>query len=230
MPESKTLILSDIHMGCRPSRFLEVERLIAQSDFSRLILLGDTFNDEHIITFSRDEKRFIAALQSLSENRPDVEVVWLKGNHDKQLPVAAGLQEIRLREEYLWEENGKRFLAIHGDQFDTFFINESVVTKLFDRLYPLLLKIDSRKLLRAAVGTFRSYFLGLSKKVAQGAATYARAKDVDVIFCGHTHMSLQKTFFAGSKKPVLYYNTGCWIKRPSTYAEVVKGVVSLKRF
>jgi hypothetical protein len=48
--------------------------------------------------------------------------VWIEGNHDEGIShILSSLIGATVYDEYLWEFDGKKCLAVHGDQFDEFY-------------------------------------------------------------------------------------------------------------
>jgi len=58
-------------------------------------------------------------------------------------------------------------------------------------------------------------WLRLSAKVASGAMSHARLRQVQRIFCGHTHVALYR-----EQGGVEYYNAGSWTDAMPTYLTV----------
>jgi metallophosphoesterase superfamily enzyme len=55
-----TLILSDLHLGADTSRAREATRVLKQSRFARLILLGDIFADLNFARLTKEHWKFWA--------------------------------------------------------------------------------------------------------------------------------------------------------------------------
>jgi len=227
-----TLIVSDVHLGALVSRAKKLTELLAQSDFKRLILLGDVFHNVRIDRLDRDHWNFLALIKSISDD-PHRQVIWVRGNHDEELADnVSALFGVKWCDEYLWEFKGKRFLAIHGHRFVRVAIENKLIRSVADPLYLFLQRLDkgNRHIVRF-LEFVHSRGLMLPRQVALGAAQYAKSLKVDYIFCGHTHKTAEKVFFEeeGDFK-VHYYNVGCWTISPSGFAAVgVDGEVILQK-
>jgi UDP-2,3-diacylglucosamine pyrophosphatase LpxH len=133
-----TLIVSDVHVGSNVSRADELYRLLKEyslSDhkyrFRRLLLLGDMFDDMNFKRLREYEWKLLGLIRKMTDEDSNARVVWLRGNHDLELiNLMAHLVGTKVLEEYHWQVAGKRFLAMHGDQFDRWIVN-----------YPLLVDI-----------------------------------------------------------------------------------------
>src|SRR5262252_11213704 len=140
-----TLILSDLHLGAETSRAREATRVLRENRFQRLVLLGDIFADLNFSRLTKEHWKFLGYIRKLSNPKHGVEVVWVEGNHDLGLTeVMSHLVGIRVYQEYAWDYAGKRHLAIHGHQFDSFAIKNFKVTRLGQLIFLWLQKIDSR--------------------------------------------------------------------------------------
>lgn len=229
--ETHTLIVSDTHLGSPLARSKELLQLLQQSYFKRLILLGDIFDDLNFDRLDSDAWELLSFIRKISNKKRGKEVIWVKGNHDEKLThVMSHLVGIKVFEEYMWHFNDKKYLAVHGDIFDTFIARNPICT-LFARLIYVFIDRMNIKHFRITLFLDRLHtsWLKLSDKVAMGAARYARSKDIDVVFCGHTHEAMTKSF-DDNGRPLQYFNTGCWINEQNTFITIDERGVQLRKF
>src|SRR5260370_16871702 len=126
-----TLTLSDLHLGSEISRDEEATRMLRENHFRRLILLGDISSDLNFGRLTKPHWKFLGYIRKLSNPKRGVEVVWVEGNHDRGLSqVMSHLVGVKVYEEYEWEFEGRRHLAIHGHQFDRFVVNNLLLSNL----------------------------------------------------------------------------------------------------
>jgi metallophosphoesterase superfamily enzyme len=126
-----TLILSDLHLGSRISRAQAAMRMLKETSFRRLVLLGDIFSDLNFGRLTKDHWKFLGYIRKLSNPKRKIEVVWVEGNHDQGLTnVMSHLVGVKVYQEYVWEFEGRRHLAVHGHQFDRFAINNVLLSNL----------------------------------------------------------------------------------------------------
>jgi UDP-2,3-diacylglucosamine pyrophosphatase LpxH len=144
-------------------------------------------------------------------------VVWVEGNHDQGLSeVMSHLVGVKVYEEYIWEFDGRRHLAIHGHQFDRFVVNNLVFSHINSFLHLQLQKLAfTGKFFSRFLDRMNTRWLRLSTKVADGAIAQARLRDTTRVFCGHTHAALYR-----EKEGIEYYNTGSWTDATPTYISV----------
>ena len=212
-----TLILSDLHLGAETSHAREATRVLKQNRFQRLILLGDIFADLNFARLTKEHWKFLGYIRKLSNPKRNVEIVWVEGNHDHGLTdIMSHLVGVRVYQDYRWEYQGLRHVAIHGHQFDGFQVNRLRLSRLGTSLYLLLQKLDfKRKPVARLIDRLNTRWLRMSSKVAGGALAYAHHHGADRIFCGHTHEAVQV-----EKDGIQYYNSGGWVDSRLTYLTI----------
>jgi len=212
-----TIILSDLHLGSEVSRARAALRMLKSASFNRLILLGDIFSDLNFGRLKKDHWKFLSYIRKLSNPRREVEVVWVEGNHDHGLSqVMSHLVAIRVYQEYAWEFDGIRHLAIHGHQFDRFLICNLVLSRFLSGLHLGMQKVSfGKKRMIGFLERFDTAWLRLSAKVAAGAIAHGRSNDAGRVFCGHTHEALTEM-----RDGVEYFNTGSWTQENATYVAI----------
>jgi UDP-2,3-diacylglucosamine pyrophosphatase LpxH len=222
-----TLILSDLHLGSEISRAEQATRMLRENRFRRLILLGDIFSDLNFGRLTKPHWKFLGYIRKLSNPRRGIEVVWVEGNHDRGLSnVMSHLVGVKVYEEYEWEFEGRRHLAIHGHQFDRFAINNLLLSNLGTLVHLQLQKLDFKgKTFSRFLDRLNARWLRLSAKVASGAILHARMRQADRVFCGHTH---QAQFY--DRDGIAYYNSGSWTDFPPTYLTIDSAGVRIHEY
>lgn len=217
MPKKKiknkthTLILSDFHLGSRVSRSKQAAELILSFEFKKLILLGDIFENLNFNRLRDDDWKLISIISRISKT---AKVRWVEGNHDKGLArIFSALTGARLHKIYKWRYKNRKYLAIHGHQFDNFLIDNALLSIVATQIYNFIQILDFRdKRISHFLKKTSKGWLRLSDKVANRAILYAKMRRVNYIFCGHTHKAMQER-----RGNIHYYNCGCWTDVPSTY-------------
>ncbi len=202
-----TLILSDLHLGSELSRANEALSLLRTMRFKRLILLGDIFSDLNFRRLTKEHWEFLSYIRKLSNPKRRIEVVWVEGNHDHGLSnIMSHLVGVPVYQQYVWEYDGIRHLAIHGHQFDRFVVNNVFLSRLGEWIFHELQKLDSKsKTFTRYLDRLNTRWLRLSEKVAEGALGYAKQGNAARVFCGHTHIALDRT-----RDGIAYLNSGSW--------------------
>ena len=218
-----TVILSDLHLGSEVSRADAALRMLKRVPFSRLILLGDIFCDLNFRRLKKEHWRFLSYIRKLSNPKRGVQVVWVEGNHDHGLAeVMSHLVGVQVYQEYVWDFGGIRHLAIHGHQFDSFLVNNRLLSGWLARLHLELQKLSfGNKRFVGFLERFDEAWLRLSNKVAAGASLHADIRRATRVFCGHTHRAM-----CARQGGVEYFNAGSWTQANATYITIdEKGVV-----
>ena len=210
------------------SRAREALRVLRDNQYRRLILLGDIFADLNFGRLKKEHWKFLGFIRKLSNPKRKVEVVWVEGNHDHGLAeIMSHLVGVRVYQEYQWEYQGLRHIAVHGHQFDGFVVSNVRVSYLIGTLlYLQLQKWDSKnKTLTRFLDRLGTRWQRLSEKVADGALAHARHHPAGRIFCGHTHAAMHKR-----EDGIDYYNCGAWINAHPTYITVGEEGVQIHEY
>ena len=229
-PVYDTLILSDLHLGADMSRAREALCVLRENQYRRLILLGDIFADLNFGRLKKEHWKFLGFIRKLSNPKRNVEVVWVEGNHDHGLTeIMSHLVGIRVYQQYQWEYQGLRHIAVHGHQFDGFVVSNVHVSYLIGTLlYLQMQKWDSKnKTVTRFLDRLGTRWQRLSEKVAKGALAHARHQQASRIFCGHTHAALHKH---DQEHGIDYFNCGAWIDAHPTFITVGEDGVQIDEF
>ena len=198
---SRTLLLSDLHIGFRFSRASDILRVLNLEKFDRLILVGDIFDIAQLMKRPYWDEHHTAVLKKILKIARTKTVVYVIGNHDYPLYY---LQEytnkvagLSLHREYVYKSGKRRILCIHGDQLDK--VNKTAQF-VGDYLYHIGLHLNKYvNFVRSAFGfsywSFSKWAKDRVKKLIarafnQEAAIekYRNEYSADVIVYGHTHM------------------------------------------
>jgi UDP-2,3-diacylglucosamine pyrophosphatase LpxH len=222
-----TIILSDLHLGSEVSRAPAALKMLKSASFNRLILLGDIFSDLNFRRLKKEHWQFLGYIRKLSNPKREIEVVWVEGNHDVGLTeIMSHLVGVRVYQEYAWEYEGLRHVAVHGHQFDRFVSRNHVLSTLLSALHLGLQKMSfGKKRMIGFLERFDTAWLRLSTKVARGALAHARTKNAQRVFCGHTHEPLTLT-----RDGIEYYNSGSWTQDVPTYIAIDHQGVRVNEF
>lgn len=217
-----TLIISDIHLGFRYSRVAKLTETLERYRFKRLILNGDIFDDLNFNRLNSEHWDVLSLFRHLSKYS---EVVWVIGNHDGRADILSRLLGVTVRNDYQWKVGRKKFLAIHGHQYDRFISDKPIIGNLAGNIFYFLKRFEGKnEALTRWISKHNRSWLRMSDEVAFGAIKYAKSKGADHVFCGHTHLA--RTLEIGGIK---YYNSGCWVELPSHLITIKGSKVELKK-
>ncbi|MEI6175849.1 MAG: glycosyltransferase [Verrucomicrobiota bacterium] len=237
----RTVFLSDVHLGTPDSKADELVEFLKHIQCAKLVLNGDIIDGWALKRGSRwtaRHSRLIRKIIKMTE-RDHTEVVYLRGNHDeileRFLPMTFG--KIRLTKEHIhMTPEGKRYLVVHGDGFDSVSTNHRWLASLGAVGYDFLLRVNRiYNQYRAWRG--KEYF-SLSKRVkakVKSAVSFvdryedllqelARHRKCEGIICGHIHTPEDKQV-----GDVHYLNSGDWVESLTAIIEHHDGRFELVR-
>lgn len=218
-----TLLVSDIHLGSAVSRAHDLLAELKKHSFRRLILLGDVFDNLNFKRLRDDHWELLSYIRDLTEPEVGVEVVWILGNHDAPLENFSPFIGAEGTAEFTWEHAGKKYLAIHGHQFDSFLRRNKVFSTVAAYMFLTVQRFGgSNQRFPRFLKKLSKGWLRLSKQVGHKAMAYAHTKNATVVFCGHTHKTIQ--FVSG---PIRYFNTGSSTDIPASYITIAEdGIIT----
>jgi len=224
----ETMIVSDVHLGSEVSRSDDLLQMLQAHTFKRLILLGDIFSNLNFKRLTGKHWELLSYIRKLSNPKRRIEIIWVEGNHDRGLSeIMSHLVGVTVYQEYVWTYGGKKYLAIHGHQFDRFMVDNSLMSNAAAFLFLWIQKCDIGQKLwfSRSLDKLNTSWLRMSPRVAAGAFHHAAARGADFVFCGHTHEALHL-----EQGGVNYYNTGCWTQSPATYITVGSRGVEIREY
>lgn len=235
----RTVFLSDVHLGTPESKADELVSFLKHIHCETLVLNGDIIDGWALrrgTRWSNRHSRVIRTILKIME-KERTEVIYLRGNHDdileRFLPLTFG--SIRIVKEYLHRcAQGRRYLVIHGDGFDSVATNHRWLAMLGAFGYDSLLSINRvYNKLRAMLGQeYYSVSKAIKNKVKSAVSfvdkyelqlqKLAHQKNCEGIICGHIHTPADKQV-----GDVHYLNSGDWVESLSAIIEHHDGRMEL---
>lgn len=243
MPVVRSIFLSDIHLGtpaCQADRLLEFLRAYESEN---LFLIGDIVDlwamRRRGIYWSAEQNTVVQKV--LKRARHDVNVVFVPGNHDEAVREHTGTSfgNIRVERDYLHvAADGRRYLLIHGDEFDQVTRYHRWLAVLGDEAYSVLVRLNvwlswvRRRLKIPGYWSLAGY---AKKRVKQAVSFifdfedsvlhYARERGVDGVICGHIHSATVR-----DQEGITYLNCGDWVDSCTAIVEHPDGAMELVRW
>ncbi len=217
----KRIIISDTHIGSRYYRGEQLLEFLNDVEYDELILAGD------IIDFIRVPKFTARAAEIANSIDYDKDIYYIVGNHDHPLKGFIGqtVFGIKFLDKYDFEEGGRKFRVVHGDQYDEhgiihygFFMS---VLSIFQDFLERKLDID-----------LATWWTDWKLKKRQLRRIWDILKwndDADVFVMGHSHCPEVVIWVNQEQEIKTYANSGDWVSH-QTYIEIIDGVLRLKKY
>lgn len=219
----RTVFISDVHLGTRASQAERLLGFLRAYPAEQLYLVGD------IVDFwaMKREVRWTPAQNTVVQKilrraRHGERVTFIPGNHDEALREHVGTTfgDIRLERECVHvTAAGKRYLILHGDEFDQVTRYHRWLAVLGDKGYDLLVRINGwLSWVRRRLGIAGHWSLaGYAKRKIKTAVNFvsdfersvahaARERGLDGVICGHIHVAAMREVDG-----VAFVNCGDWV-------------------
>lgn len=241
MTKYRTLFISDVHLGTRSCQADLLIDFLREHEAEQIYLVGD------IVDFWRIRRGAIwpqshnDVLQKiLRKVRKGAHVVFIPGNHDDGLRQYVGQKfgGIDIEMNAIFETaDGKKYLIMHGDEFDIVVRYAKWLAFLGDRGYEFALWLNwplnfVRRRMGLGYWSLSSYLKLRVKKAVNfigefedKLATEAARRGVDGIICGHIHHAASRQI-----RDVHYLNTGDWVESCTAIGETHDGRFELIRW
>lgn len=242
MTRVRSLFLSDLHLGFRHSRVQSLLEFLNRHEPEHLYLVGDFIDGWCLQSrwhWQTECNQILARLMDLAKSGTRIRLAI--GNHDNFLrgPMIlrfieqCGMVEVAEEFQHLTAD-GKQFLILHGDQFDTYEKASSFTIEFLSLFYEGILRANSiwSRVTSTAlhgntsfVGRFKRRLNSIGKHVGNfrnQIVRHARHRGVDGVICGHIHAP-QYLEIEG----VTYCNAGDWIENCSALIEDRNGELRL---
>ena len=237
----RALFISDIHLGtkaCQAEAFLD---FLKTHKASRIYLVGDIVDFWRIrrgVYWPQPHNDVLQKL--LREVRKGTELIYIPGNHDEAMREYCGSQFGGIaieRQAMHTAADERRFLVMHGDEFDVvvryakwlallgdwgyvaalwFNTHLNAVRRWFGRPYWSLSAYLKYKVKRAV------NFIG---EFEHALAQEAHRTGAQGVICGHIHHAAIRQL-----EDVVYINTGDWVESCTAVAETEEGDFQIIRW
>lgn len=237
----RTLFLSDIHLGtkgCQAELLLDFMREV---DADEIYLVGDIVDGWKLRSGWYWPQSHNDVVQKLLRKvRKGSRLVYVPGNHDEFLRDFLDMHfgGIEIQDQVLHEAaDGKRYLVIHGDQFDLVVRHARWLALLGDGAYTAALFVNTHlNWVRRRLGLTYWSLSAWAKLKVKNAVNFigrfeefliaeARRAEADGVICGHIHHAASR--MVGDMH---YLNTGDWVESCTAVVEHYDGTMEVIRF
>jgi len=239
MPAVRSIFISDIHLGTRACQAERLLDFLREHPAQHLFLVGDIidfWSMSRSIHWNTAQNTVVQKV--LRRARHGEQVILVPGNHDEALRdyCESAFGDIHLTREYVHETaDGRRFLLIHGDDFDQVTRHHRWVAVLGDIAYNGLVRINGwlsrwRRLFgipgywslagyaKRRVKTALQFIFNFEDSVIH----HVRERGLDGVICGHIHWAALKEVDG-----LVYANCGDWVDSCTAIVEHDDGRLEL---
>jgi len=238
---ARTVFISDVHLGfkgCQAQYLLDFLRSV---ECQSIYLVGDIIDLWALSkSFYWPQAHNDVIRTILGKAKHGTRVIYIPGNHDRVFRDHDGLVlgNVEIRREAIHETaDGRRFLVLHGDEFDSIVRASPLLESIGSHAYAAALTLNRY------VNSIRSRFgfpywslAAFLKHKVKNAVTYiasfekalaaeARRQQVHGVICGHIHRA-EISEIDG----ITYCNDGDWVESCTTLVEDFDGRLSLLRW
>jgi len=231
----RSLFLSDIHLGSKDAKTSEVVDMLKRVTCARIYLNGDIIDGWALKRGEKWENRHTKVVRVLLKKmeKEGTQIIYLRGNHDDILErfMPMDLGNLRIKKEHIHETlDGKKYLVLHGDGFDSVATKHKWLAKIGAVGYDTLLNVNRlynkyrswrgkeyyslSKVVKAKVKSAVSFI----DKFQEQLQDYAEKRGCDGVICGHIHTPANEQY-----GETHYLNSGDWVETMSCIMEFPDG-------
>lgn len=236
----RSVFISDFHLGTRGCRSDFLVDFLRRVSCQHLFLVGDIIDGWRLRKSWHWDPACDEVLRLILRHaRAGTEVIYIPGNHDEMfrawLPMGLEIAGIRLQAEAVHvTADQRRFLVMHGDEFDSVVRYARVIALMGDWAYRAALNANTWfNAIRRRLGYPYWSLSAWLKRQVKGAvkaidrfevalAGEARRRGCEGVVCGHIHHAEMRDI-----NGVLYINDGDWVESCTALVEHEDGRLEL---
>ncbi|MBL4727253.1 MAG: UDP-2,3-diacylglucosamine diphosphatase [Rhizobiaceae bacterium] len=237
----RTLFLSDFHLGTNGCQAEQILKFLKAHDADTYYLVGDIVDFWRLRKKANWPQAHNDVLQALLRKvRKGAHLYYIPGNHDEALRDYCGnhFGNIDIVSQIIHETaDGRKFLVIHGDEFDIVVRYAKWLAYLGDWAYEMSIIANAkfnwvRRKLHLPYWSLSAWLkhkvktaVNLIGEFETALATEARRQNVDGVICGHIHhVAITKI------NEIEYVNTGDWVESCTAIGETSDGKLEIIRW
>jgi UDP-2,3-diacylglucosamine pyrophosphatase LpxH len=230
----RTLFISDVHLGSKAAKADFLIDFLRHHEAETIVLVGDIVDGWRLKRNWYWPQAFNDVTQKLLRKaRKGTRIIYIPGNHDEFLRDFPGTHfgGVEVADRIIHEAaDGKRYLVVHGDEFDGVVQHAKWLAFLGDWSYRTILMLNTlvnraRRRLGFGYWSFSAYLKVKVKNALQfienfeaAVADEARRRGVDGVICGHIHKAEMRDIDG-----IAYVNDGDWVESCTAVAEHADG-------
>jgi UDP-2,3-diacylglucosamine pyrophosphatase LpxH len=230
----RALFISDVHLGTRTAQAERLLGFLRHYRADTIYLVGDIVDFWKVRRGPHWPQLHNDVLQKLMRMvRKGARLIVIPGNHDEGMRAFAGMNfgGIEIRQDIVHTAaSGRRYLVLHGDEFDVVVRTAKWLAFLGDRGYEVALWLNNplnwvRRHLGLGHWSLSAYLKGRVKSAVafigafeESVAVEAKRRGVDGVICGHIHHACDRRFGG-----IHYLNCGDWVESCTAIVETHAG-------
>jgi len=237
----RTLFISDLHLGSKIAKADFLLDFLREHEAETIYLVGDIVDGWRLRrSWHWPQSHNDVVQKLLRKGRKGARIVYVAGNHDEFLRDFQGVHfgGIEVVDDIVHQAaDGRRYLVIHGDQFDTIVHNVRWLAYLGDKAYDAAIIVNRvvgrvRRSFGMPYWSFSSWAKVTVKRAVnfisafqEVVAEQARGRDVHGVICGHIHHAAMEDIGG-----IRYINTGDWVESCTAVVENFDGSMEILRW
>ena len=233
----RTLFISDVHLGCRYAQAERFMTFLESVNPERLYIVGDFIDGWRLTKRWHWQRVYVRIFQRLVQLASQgTQIFYAPGNHDEFLrDYLYDFGLVTVADQFIHTTaDGRRFVVLHGDQFDDVERRAKWLSVLgafgYDQLVRANVLINQgRRCFRLEECRFSTNVKIWAKQAVQFISDFedrlvCHAKDLecDGVICGHIHVPRIDHF-----GDLTYCNTGDWVEHCTALVERDTGELEL---
>jgi UDP-2,3-diacylglucosamine pyrophosphatase LpxH len=232
----KSIFISDVHLGTRGCQADALCSFLKANTCENLFLVGDIIDGWRLKRrwfFPQSHVNVIRRILTFAKR--DTSVYYILGNHDeafrKFLSFDIEIGNVKLLDRFEYTGiDGRRYLVIHGDFFDTLMTDKKWLMHIGDILYNFMIWLNLhfnkvRNILGLDYWSLSKWLkqntkkaLNFINKFEEHVSNYCKDEKFDGIICGHIHVAKIETI-----DTITYMNCGDWVESGTALVEHMSG-------
>ena len=230
--------ISDTHLGLRACKAEFLLDFLSHVECKQLYLVGDIIDFWHMkkgMRWPALHNRVVQQVMCMASR--GTQVIYVPGNHDELFRDYLGTSfgGIEMQAEAIHQTaDGRKFLVLHGDEFDQVVRHSKWVAVLGSEAYDVLLALNRyfnwfRRKLGFPYWSLSAYLKHKVKNAVSFIGNFekavvheARKRGVDGVICGHIHKATIENYDG-----VLYCNDGDWVESCTALVERPDGELAV---
>ena len=234
----RAIWISDFHLGTRRAQAHALLDFLRRTESDYLYLVGDIVDNWSLKkTWYWHQSHNDVVQKLLRKARKGTRVVYIPGNHDEGFRDFSGLRFGRvavLNRTTHVTADGRRYLVLHGDEFDGVVKYARWLALLGDGAYAAAVEINHyfnrvRRLFGFPYWSLSAYLKHKVKRAVefvshfeQAVVREARRAGADGVVCGHIHTCEMRDIDG-----IHYCNDGDWVESCTALVERAEGTLEI---